>query len=101
MLLWLQDEKFDPSKGPSISDLVAKETVDKLTYMGWELDQAADPIKVHVYTCSVEVNYTHTLHRTTYIHNVCTCMYMYYVHMCTLSSVFIHMYVYIHCIPVY
>ena len=36
--------------GPSISDLVAKETVDKLTYMGWELDQAANPVKVYTYT---------------------------------------------------
>ena len=46
LVVWLQDEKFDPLRGPSISDLVAKETVDKLTYMGWELDQAADPKKV-------------------------------------------------------
>ena len=43
---WLQDEKFDAANGPSISDLVAKETVDKLTYMGWELDQGANPVKV-------------------------------------------------------
>ena len=54
-LIWLQDEKFDQQKGPSISDLVAKETVDKLTYMGWELDQAADPqkvcVRVRVYVC--------------------------------------------------
>ena len=47
--LWLQGERFDRSRGPSISDLVAKEAVDKLTYMGWELDQAANPQKVHIY----------------------------------------------------
>ena len=45
-LPWLQDEVFDRRKGPGISDLVAKETVDKLSYMGWELDQSADPVKV-------------------------------------------------------
>ena len=53
-LLWLQDETFDKLRGPSISDLVAKEMVDKLTYMGWELDQAADPEKVFtMYTMHV------------------------------------------------
>lgn len=53
LVVWLQDEKFDPLRGPSISDLVAKETVDKLTYMGWELDQASDPKKVlyHLTVC--------------------------------------------------
>ena len=40
-----QDEKFD-SSGPSISELVSKENVDKLSYMGWLVDQAADPKKV-------------------------------------------------------
>ena len=41
----LQDEKFD-SSGPSISELVGKENVDKLDYMGWLIDQGADPKKV-------------------------------------------------------
>ena len=40
-----QDEKFD-SSGPSISELVGKENVDKLEYMGWLVDQGADPQKV-------------------------------------------------------
>ena len=42
-----QDEKFDLS-GPSISELVGKENVDKLDYMGWLIDQGADPKKVLV-----------------------------------------------------
>lgn len=46
MLFGLQDEKFDASKGPSIDDLVSKENIDKLKYMGWEIDQGADPVKV-------------------------------------------------------
>ena len=36
---------FRRRKGPGIDELVAKETVDKLSYMGWELDQSADPVK--------------------------------------------------------
>ena len=32
----VQDEKYDKSAGPSIEDLVAKETVDILGYMGWQ-----------------------------------------------------------------
>jgi hypothetical protein len=40
-----QDEKFD-SSGPSISELVGNENVDKLDYMGWLIDQGADPKKV-------------------------------------------------------
>ena len=42
----IQGEKFDKDQGPSIEELVAKETVDKLTYMGWTEDQGADPEKV-------------------------------------------------------
>lgn len=42
-----QDEKFD-SSGPSISELVGMENVDKLDYMGWIIDQGADPKKVLV-----------------------------------------------------
>ncbi|XP_019851276.1 PREDICTED: uncharacterized protein LOC100633591 isoform X2 [Amphimedon queenslandica] len=41
-----KDEKFDATKGPSIEDLVSKENVDKLKYMGWEIDQGADPVKI-------------------------------------------------------
>ena len=44
----VQDEKFDTQQGPSIDQLVAKETTDKLTYMGWEVDQGTDPVKVGV-----------------------------------------------------
>jgi poly [ADP-ribose] polymerase len=40
-----KDEVFDQRNGPAISDLVAKETVDKLAYMGWDLDESADPVK--------------------------------------------------------
>lgn len=29
---------------------MSKETVDKLGYMGWEIDQGADPVKV----CDIE-----------------------------------------------
>ena len=43
----LQDERFDKDHGPSIEELVAKEMVDKLTYMGWTEDQGADPEKVN------------------------------------------------------
>ena len=32
--------------GPSIDELVGKENVDKLDYMGWLIDQGADPKKV-------------------------------------------------------
>ena len=42
----LQDEKFDTQKGPSIEELVAKEGVDKLDYMGWAVDEGADPKQV-------------------------------------------------------
>ena len=52
MLLWIQDEVFDQRNGPAISDLVAKETVDKLAYMGWDLDESADPVKVGI-NCSI------------------------------------------------
>ena len=41
-----QDERFDQQKGPSIEELVAMEGVDNLGYMGWQVDQAADPEKV-------------------------------------------------------
>ena len=41
-----QDEKFDPDKGPSVEQLVIQESVDKLDYMGWQVDQGADPEKV-------------------------------------------------------
>ena len=41
-----QDEKFDQSKGPSIAELVDKENVDTLQYMGWEIDQSKDLPKV-------------------------------------------------------
>lgn len=41
-----QDEKFDAKKGPSIEELVAKEGVDKLDYVGWMVDQGADPKQV-------------------------------------------------------
>ena len=34
------------NKGPSIDELVSKETVDKLDYLGWEIDQGADPVQV-------------------------------------------------------
>ncbi|XP_065907785.1 protein mono-ADP-ribosyltransferase PARP4-like isoform X2 [Dysidea avara] len=37
-----KDEKFDQSKGPSIAELVDKENVDTLQYMGWEIDQSKD-----------------------------------------------------------
>lgn len=43
-----KDEKFDSSHGPSIMQLVEKEGVDKLSYMGWTIDQGRDPEKVHV-----------------------------------------------------
>ena len=41
-----QDEKFDLDKGPSVEQLVIQESVDKLDYMGWQIDQGADPEKV-------------------------------------------------------
>ena len=41
----LQDEKFDLS-GPSIDELVGKENVDNLDYMGWLIDQGVDPKQV-------------------------------------------------------
>jgi len=41
-----QDEKFDQSKGPSMAELVDKENVDTLQYMGWEIDQSKDLSKV-------------------------------------------------------
>ena len=44
-----QDEVFDQKSGPAVSDLVAKETVDKLAYMGWDFDESADPVKVWVH----------------------------------------------------
>ena len=44
-----QDEKFDPDKGPSVKQLVIQESVDKLDYMGWQVDQGADPEKVDQY----------------------------------------------------
>ena len=47
----MQDEKFDMQKGPSIEELVAREGVDKLGYMGWELDQGADPKQVSHLIC--------------------------------------------------
>ena len=31
---------------PSVEDLLLKEVVDKLGYMGWQVDQGADPVKV-------------------------------------------------------
>ena len=37
--------------GPSIDELVGKENVDKLDYMGWLIDQGADPKKVCSSTC--------------------------------------------------
>ncbi|XP_064404134.1 protein mono-ADP-ribosyltransferase PARP4-like isoform X3 [Halichondria panicea] len=40
-----KDEKFDSSHGPSIMQLVEKEGVDKLSYMGWTIDQGRDPEK--------------------------------------------------------
>ena len=46
MICTHQDEKFDKQKGPSIEELVAKEKVDKLSYVGWMVDQGADPKKV-------------------------------------------------------
>ena len=33
---------------PSVEDLLSKEVVDKLGYMGWQVDQGADPVKVVV-----------------------------------------------------
>ena len=41
-----QDEKFDKVRGPSIDELVSQESVDKLSYMGWTVDQGKDPEKV-------------------------------------------------------
>ena len=41
-----QGEKFDKERGPGIDKLVEQEDVDQLSYMGWQLDQAADPEKV-------------------------------------------------------
>ena len=41
-----QDEKFDKVKGPSIDELVSRESVDRLSYMGWTVDQGKDPEKV-------------------------------------------------------
>ena len=41
-----QDEKFDQSKGPSITELVEKEDIDILQNMGWEIDQSKDIVKV-------------------------------------------------------
>ena len=41
-----QGETFDKDTGPSIEELVGKEGVDKLDYMGWTLDQGANPMQV-------------------------------------------------------
>ena len=43
--LTVQDEKFHLT-GPSIDELVEKENVDKLDYVGWLIDQGTDPKKV-------------------------------------------------------
>ena len=58
-----QDEKFDQSKGPSITELVDQESVDILQYMGWEVDQSKDLAQVHsvcymqlMYIFLVEIN---------------------------------------------
>ncbi len=40
-------EKFDSSNGPSIAELVGKEGVDQLSYMGWAIDQGSNPEKVN------------------------------------------------------
>ena len=45
LIVFVQGEKFDVT-GPSIAELVGKENVDKLDYMGWLIDQGADPKKV-------------------------------------------------------
>ena len=45
--LTVQDEKFDLT-GPSIDELVEKENVDKLDYVGWLIDQGTDPKKVQL-----------------------------------------------------
>ncbi len=37
---------MEQDSGPSMEELVDKERVDKLDYMGWSLDQGADPKKV-------------------------------------------------------
>ena len=46
-----QDEKFDQSKGPSITELVEKEDIDILQYVGWDIDQSKDIVKV---VCSIQ-----------------------------------------------
>ena len=43
---FVQGEKFDVQKGPSIEELVAEEAVDKLVYVGWMVDQGRDPKQV-------------------------------------------------------
>ena len=56
-----KDEKFDSSKGPSIAELVAKEGVDKLSYMGWTIDQGSNPEKVSDNNRRLWAVYTPTL----------------------------------------
>ena len=38
----LQDEDMSQKKGPTIEELVAKEGVDLLSYMGWEKQEEKD-----------------------------------------------------------
>ena len=51
---------------PSVEDLLLKEVVDKLGYMGWQMDQGPNPVEVsscpevHVEGC-VCVSYTCTM----------------------------------------
>ena len=35
----------DALEGPSIEELVAKESIDKLPYVGWEVDVAEDKVR--------------------------------------------------------
>ena len=61
-----QDEKFDQSKGPSITELVDKENVDMLQYMGWEIDQSKDLVKVTSFAVCICIAITDVT-----IHNLC------------------------------
>ncbi|XP_065907778.1 protein mono-ADP-ribosyltransferase PARP4-like isoform X3 [Dysidea avara] len=54
-----KDEKFEQSKGPSIAELVDKENVDTLQYIGWEVDQSKDLSKeteLHLMTFTESVS---------------------------------------------
>lgn len=58
--VWPQDEKFDADYGPKIEELVAKEEVDILPYVGWE--PKPEPDKTKRKPASVVLNTFHKIY---------------------------------------